>query len=160
MPGARATINLAALKRAHAKLLRDNAEAHTEALREAGEYAKQHVKTKSKFQRRSQTNSVKDATEYRIVRLHSGRLLKIWNEKKVDGYDVSAGLEHGTKPHTITARNAKALRFEVGGQVLFRVTVHHPGTKRYKFLFKAVNAAHRHVGPRLFRRLEAAARKF
>ena len=35
----------------------------------------------------------------------------------------------GTRPHLIEARNAKALRFTVGGRVVFAKSVQHPGTK-------------------------------
>jgi phage gpG-like protein len=34
-----------------------------------------------------------------------------------------------TKPHTIRAKKAKALRFTMGGQVFFRKSVNHPGSK-------------------------------
>jgi phage gpG-like protein len=34
-----------------------------------------------------------------------------------------------TRPHTITARAAKALRFVIGGVVVFARSVHHPGSK-------------------------------
>jgi len=40
----------------------------------------------------------------------------------------AAMVEYGTKPHVIAARRKKFLRFEVGGNVLFRRAVNHPGT--------------------------------
>ena len=40
----------------------------------------------------------------------------------------------GTRPHVIRARNAKFLRFTVGGVVMFRRSVMHPGTKPRKFV--------------------------
>lgn len=160
MPRVRGTINLAAMKRKHQKLLKDSDRAHTEALREAGEYAQEHVKTKSKFQRRSATNSVKDSTDFKIVKTASGKLVRIWNQKIVNGYNVSEGLEYGTRAHAIVARNARTLRFVSNGQVFFRRRVWHPGTKPYKFLFKAINAAHKFEFVRLQKKLEAIARKF
>lgn len=44
----------------------------------------------------------------------------------------------GTKRHRIRARRAKYLRFEVGGEVLFRKEVMHPGTKANNFLRRAL----------------------
>lgn len=39
----------------------------------------------------------------------------------------------GTRPHLIAARNAKALRFVVGGRVVFAKSVQHPGTKPNRY---------------------------
>lgn len=44
----------------------------------------------------------------------------------------------GTRPHIIEARNAKALRFEMGGNVLYRRMVNHPGTKPTLFMETAL----------------------
>lgn len=40
----------------------------------------------------------------------------------------------GTMPHEIRPNRRKALRFVVGGQVMFRGRVWHPGTKANRFL--------------------------
>lgn len=44
----------------------------------------------------------------------------------------------GTKRHFIRARRRKYLRFEVGGEVLFRKVVDHPGNKANNFLRRAL----------------------
>lgn len=44
----------------------------------------------------------------------------------------------GTRPHTIRPRRAKALRFVVGGQVVYARVVHHPGTRARPFLDRAL----------------------
>ena len=46
-------------------------------------------------------------------------------------------LEWGTAPHFIAAKNASALRFTVGGQTIFRKSVHHPGTRERPFMREA-----------------------
>lgn len=46
-------------------------------------------------------------------------------------------IENGTKPHIIAARNAQTLRFVVNGSVIFRRTVHHPGTSGRPFMHQA-----------------------
>jgi hypothetical protein len=48
---------------------------------------------------------------------------------------------NGTRPHRIVPRTAKALRFTVGGQVVFAQVVNHPGTKANNFLKEALRAA-------------------
>lgn len=40
----------------------------------------------------------------------------------------------GSRPHIIQARTAKALRFVVGGQVVYARRVHHPGTRPNPYL--------------------------
>lgn len=50
----------------------------------------------------------------------------------------AAAIEQGARPHVITARHARALRFQRGGTVVFRRSVNHPGNKPYKFLANAV----------------------
>lgn len=38
-------------------------------------------------------------------------------------------VREGTAPHIIRPRKARALRFEIEGEVVFAMIVHHPGTK-------------------------------
>lgn len=42
--------------------------------------------------------------------------------------------EYGTRPHVITPKRARALRFVSGGQVVFARRVNHPGTKATRFI--------------------------
>ncbi len=68
-------------------------------------------------------------------------------------------LEFGTKPHTITPKAAKALRFAAspggarlsgaprkGAAVVFAKVVHHPGTKPYPFMVPGAVAAVQQAG--------------
>lgn len=48
---------------------------------------------------------------------------------------------NGTRPHIIRPRRAKALRFEVGGRVVYAKVVRHPGSKANDFLGRALRAA-------------------
>lgn len=45
----------------------------------------------------------------------------------------------GSRPHIIQARTAKALRFVVGGQVVYTRRVHHPGTRPNPYLTRHLN---------------------
>lgn len=44
----------------------------------------------------------------------------------------------GTAPHRIRVRNARALRFTVGGRVVYARYVDHPGTRAQPFLDRAL----------------------
>lgn len=50
-------------------------------------------------------------------------------------------IEAGSKAHEIKARRANFLRFEQGGDVVFRKRVWHPGTKAARFMQSARDAA-------------------
>jgi len=52
--------------------------------------------------------------------------------------EYAAMVNDGTRPHVIRPRNAKVLRFTVGGQVVFARVVNHPGTKARPFLDRAL----------------------
>lgn len=49
----------------------------------------------------------------------------------------SAAVHDGSPPHIIRARKKKALRFEIGGEVVFARSVRHPGTKGRPWLLEA-----------------------
>lgn len=44
----------------------------------------------------------------------------------------------GTRPHVIRPRRAKALRFTVGGRVVYATVVNHPGARARPFLDRAL----------------------
>lgn len=54
----------------------------------------------------------------------------------------------GTRAHIIRPRNARVLRFTVGGQVVYARVVHHPGTRPRPFLDRALREI---CGPRGYR---------
>lgn len=47
----------------------------------------------------------------------------------------------GTRPHIIRPVRAQALRFTVGGRVVYAKIVHHPGTRPNDFMAEALRAA-------------------
>ena len=73
------------------------------------------------------------------IRIESRRLLTLRSVYTI-GSDVSyaAYVNDGTRPHTIRPRTAKALRFVVGGRVVYAKVVHHPGTRARPFLDRAL----------------------
>lgn len=50
-------------------------------------------------------------------------------------------VHEGTRPHVIRPRNARALRFEISGRVIFAARVNHPGTRARPFLRDAAALA-------------------
>lgn len=51
----------------------------------------------------------------------------------------AAAVHEGSRPHLIRARNAAALRFEMGGRTIFATEVHHPGVRARPFLRNAAD---------------------
>lgn len=58
----------------------------------------------------------------------------------------AAAVEFGTGPHVIVPRRRKALRFKVGGSVVFAKRVNHPGTKAKPFMVPGAKQALDDVG--------------
>lgn len=52
--------------------------------------------------------------------------------------DYAEYVNDGTRPHIIRPRRARALRFTVGGQVVYARVVRHPGTRANPFLDRAL----------------------
>lgn len=52
----------------------------------------------------------------------------------------------GTRPHVIRPRRRQALRFVVGGRVVYAKVVHHPGTRARPFLTRALIEVSRQRG--------------
>jgi len=51
--------------------------------------------------------------------------------------DAINRLNYGTRAHVIYPKHGQALKFKIGGQVVFAKYVHHPGTAALGFLEKA-----------------------
>lgn len=60
--------------------------------------------------------------------------------------DYAQAVNDGTRPHIIRPKNAKALRFRVGGRVVYAKVVHHPGTRPNPFLDRALRDVLRPLG--------------
>lgn len=124
--------NLDEIRRSHDALLERQSRAVYSSLVIAGGQVRGHVATRPEFTPR--TGKTQRATKTRVIRVRGGKTLIIQNNAKHASY-----LEHGTKPHRITARG-KALRFRVGRRYRFARSVSHPGSRAFKFLSKATEA--------------------
>ncbi len=73
------------------------------------------------------------------IRIESRRTLALRSIFTI-GSDVyyAPFVNDGTRPHEIRPRRAQALRFVIGGRVVFAKVVHHPGTRPNPFLDRAL----------------------
>ncbi len=146
-------VNLPEVRRGHDRFIRDNERLIEESLQHGGEVALGHVQHHADFKRRS--GELQDKTDYRVVRLRGGKLLKITNPKK-----YAAAIDGGAKPHNIRATKAPYLHFK-GKKGWARVkVVRHPGNRAYRFLYNATDAAFRSTGQRLRSGMTALAKRF
>lgn len=73
------------------------------------------------------------------IRVESRSFLGL-RQRVTIGSDVeyAAMVHDGTRPHIIRPKNAKVLRFRVGGRVVYARQVRHPGTRARPFLDRAL----------------------
>jgi hypothetical protein len=142
--------DIEAIKRGHKRFLAANQAMIATQAAEAGKFAVDYVHAHPTFKPRS--GHLQDSTQWRTVRLTSGRVLRIQNTAKYAGF-----VEGGTRPHVIEGR---PLRFVWKGQLTFLRRVHHPGTKATRFLYRATDAASRILGQGLASGMHRLARKF
>lgn len=162
MPG---PISLRAVKRKHNRFQNFLRKELTEAMTDVGERFVDHVRTKSRFNRRTPGGaSQKEATHWRLIRSRKGRLLRVKHPKRATAKRVLVAnvLEHGSKRHPIPLiPGRKMLRFRGRtGEWVFRRQVMHPGTKPYRFFHNAGVSARRFSSRRIESVLKSSARRF
>jgi hypothetical protein len=61
---------------------------------------------------------------------------RVGTSPEVDAGNIGYGyfVHEGTRPHTIIPKQAKALRFVVGGRIVYATKVNHPGTAPNPYL--------------------------
>lgn len=93
---------------------------------------------RTKLQRGDGGQHYADSFRSAVERGPRGLRIRIWNDRRSDGYDVAAGIERGTRPHVIRPRKARVLVFQVNGRTVFAREVHHPGTRAYRIMETAL----------------------
>jgi len=125
-------LNLDEVRRAHERLITQNDALMHQVSSAGGIAAKVHVNTQNRFVRR--TGHLQESTTTSIVRLTSGRILRLGNTAK-----YADPIEHGARAHWIPKlenANAKILHFywEKMGRWVSCERVWHPGNRAYRFM--------------------------
>jgi len=92
------------------------------------------MKARSEHAWKDQTYATRDSLEPEVTDESNGAHASL----KAEGN--AARLHEGTPPHRIEAKNARFLKFEMGGETMFRRAVNHPGTKPDPYLDNAAAA--------------------
>jgi hypothetical protein len=145
--------NLDEVRRGHERFLAETERLIGDAEEVAGRHAEEQVRANPPFKPR--TGNLQRQTTHRVVRLGSGRILRIANSAK-----YAAAIDGGSRPHLIRARNGYLAFKGRDGKTVFRRQVQHPGNRPYKFLYRATNSAFRVLGHEIERRMSDAAKRF
>lgn len=138
------------LRMAHRSVKYGTIKAVAEQMILAGEHAVAHVQAYPAF--KPDTRHLQLSTDWRVVKLSNGRILKIRNTAK-----YASAIDRGADAHPIVARRAPYLHFfwKRKGRWVKTKEVRHPGNRPYKFLYRASNSA----GRVFFQGLEAQMKK-
>ena len=74
------------------------------------------------------------------VRYLTGGMAEVYANAAYAGY-----VEHGTRPHVITAKQGKALKFAGGGGFVFRRSVNHPGSRPFPYFYADADTRMEHM---------------
>jgi len=86
------------------------------------------------------TGKLRDSTVYEIKGSAADMRLEVrQNARTANGTFYGHMVRMGTRPHPIVPRNAKALAFMIGGNLVFAKRVNHPGTRANKYHVRAWN---------------------
>ena len=110
----------------------------------------------------SRSGNLVHKTSVKLVRTRGGVLVKMSNTAKyAAAQDGGSGL-YGPKrrKYLIRAKNAQVLAFNVGGRLIFRRSVMHPGVKPTRFLYNANDALFRTSKQWLRGAMARAAKRF
>lgn len=104
------------------------------------------------------TGRLQKSVTTKFIRTASGTVVKVRSDGRIAPYNLA--IEHGSRPHVIRARRAKALRFVWHGTVMFRKAINHPGNRPYYFLRSATHAGYHALEMRLRLGMGQLSRKF
>lgn len=84
------------------------------------------------------TKKLRNVTVFSVGTPQEQRLEIRQSAKNAQGQFYGQFVRGGTRPHKIRAVRAKALRFEIGGMIVFAKEVNHPGTKPNPYHVRAL----------------------
>ena len=107
------------------------------------------------------TGKLKNSTRFQILGAPDTQVLQIrQGARSVGGAFYGEFVRKGTAPHVIEARPGKALRFVIGGQVVFAKRVNHPGNAANPYGARAMSSARSRIDNIIAEEQEAAAAEF
>jgi hypothetical protein len=99
---------------------------------EVGQYLRKQSRQLAAYARRQagvDTGALKASINFRVVRTGTGLVGYVGSDNKI------AYMHHqGTRPHIITPKTAKTLRFYSHGRIVYAQVVRHPGTQPNRYL--------------------------
>ena len=107
------------------------------------------------------TGKLKNSTRFQILGAPDTQILQIrQGARSVGGAFYGEFVRKGTAKHVIEARPGKALRFVIGGQVVFAKRVNHPGTKANPYHVRALSSARSRIDGIISEEVQTAAAEF
>ena len=107
------------------------------------------------------TGKLKSTTIFQIQGAPDTQILEIrQGARSPEGVFYGELVRRGTAPHVIVPRKAKALRFMIGGEVVFAKRVNHPGTKANPYHVRALSSARSRIDGIISEEIETAAAEF
>lgn len=130
-------LDLGRLRAAHNKTIVDHATTVAGEIVDAGEFAQSYARAHPTFKPR--TGRLQRSVHWKARQAAKKTTLKVRARTR-----YAHAIEYGARPHVITPRRKKYLRFRPkGGGVVFAKRVNHPGNRPFKFLYRTANAAGR-----------------
>lgn len=107
------------------------------------------------------TGKLKNSTRFQILGAPDTQVLQIRQGARTStGAFYGEFVRKGTAPHVIVPRRAKALRFVIGGNVVFARRVNHPGSAANPYHVRALGSARSRIDGIIAEEQEAAAAEF
>ena len=154
-------INIGLIKKHHKDFLSNHDAMVASVLTESKlqDYAQRYVHDNSGLKMRS--GNLEKSTKVKVIRTRNGSLIKVQNNAKYAwSQDQGSGL-YGRRRSVYTITGNPYLRFRgLGGRIIYRHKVMHPGVRPKRFLFNTTDAMARTVAAWLETGMKSVARKF
>lgn len=154
-------IDIGAVRAKHAIFEREFEHMVDLEAKESADHIENHVYQAPLFHPR--TGNLQKSTNAKVVKFSGHRRIVATNPAK-----YAASIDLGARPHVVTAKKARALRFAspkfwsiaTRSPIWFLKSVHHPGNRPYKFLWRATYSGWRIAGEGMRLGMARLARKF
>lgn len=155
-------LNLPRLRKAHVWMSQALNFAIDTELQAAGRLGVQDARTSSEFKGAPKAGGLRAQSAFALMRLGKRRRVALSNRHPgAFAQDKGSGLFGPRRSkYPITARRARVLAFSVGGAMVFRRQVMHPGVHPTHFLFNANTRAFEHAGFLLNLKMIKLAKRF